>query len=265
MLVWSKSGRLLVWAVVIPLFVIIYGLPIAVIALASVSGQWNDILPRNLTLVHYANAFRSESFDSLTASILTGAIASVTALVSGTWAALALRKLKPLRKRVLDLIFFVPSAVPSVSIGLGLLVAFSQPPLLLNGTRLIVLIAHFVLISAFTYGNVSAGLARLPVECEQIAESLGARPFYRLRRITLPLLMPYLVAAFSLSFALSMGELGATVMIYPPGWVTLPVNIFALSDRGAIFDAATLTMILGAATLIVLWGLSRLSNTSVLR
>jgi len=264
-LVWSKSGRLLVWAVAIPLFVIIYGLPIAVIALASVSGQWNGILPRNLTLVHYANAFRSESFDSLTASILTGAIASVAALVSGTWAALALRKLKPLRKRVLDLVFFVPSAVPSVSIGLGLLVAFSQPPLLLNGTRLIVLIAHFVLISAFTYGNVSAGLARLPVECEQIAESLGARPFYRLRRITLPLLMPYLVAAFSLSFALSMGELGATVMIYPPGWVTLPVNIFALSDRGAIFDAATLTMILGAATLIVLWGLSRLSNRSVLR
>jgi 2-aminoethylphosphonate transport system permease protein len=264
-LVWSKSGRLLVWGVAIPLFLIVYGLPIAVIALASVSGQWNDILPTKLTLVHYANAFRSDSFDSLKASVATGAIASVAALISGTWAALALRQLNPLRKRILDLVFFIPSAVPSVSIGLGLLVAFSQPPLLLNGTRLIVLIAHFVLISAFTYGNVSAGLARLPIEYEQIAESLGARPFYRLRRITLPLLMPYLVAAFSLSFALSMGELGATVMIYPPGWVTLPVNIFALSDRGAIFDAATLTMILGVATLIVLWGLSRLSNRSVQR
>jgi 2-aminoethylphosphonate transport system permease protein len=77
--------------------------------------------------------------------------------------------------------------------------------------------------------------------------------------------MPYLIAAFSLSFALSMGELGATVMVYPPGWVTLPVDIFALSDRGAIFDAATLTMILGAATLIVLWALSRLSNKAMLR
>jgi hypothetical protein len=42
-----------------------------------------------------------------------------------------------------------------------LLVAFSRPPLLLNGTVAIVFIAHFVLISAFTYGNVSAGLARL--------------------------------------------------------------------------------------------------------
>ena len=151
------------------------------------------------------------------------------------------------------------------AVGLGLLVAFSQPPVLLNGTTLIVLIAHFVLISAFTYGNVSAGLARLPADCEQVAESLGARPFYRLRRVTLPLVAPYLIAAFSLSFALSMGELGATVMIYPPGWVTLPVGIFSLSDRGAVFDASALTMMLAAATLVVLVVLSRLSNRAAIR
>jgi 2-aminoethylphosphonate transport system permease protein len=166
---------------------------------------------------------------------------------------------------VLDLLFFVPSAVPSVSVGLALLVAFSRPPFLLNGTTWIVLIAHFVLISAFTYGNVTAGLARIPIDCEQVAESLGARPLYRLRRVTLPLLLPYLVAAFSLSFALSMGELGATVMIYPPGWVTLPVKVFALSDRGAIFDAATLATLLGLGTMIVLVVLSRVSNRAAAR
>jgi 2-aminoethylphosphonate transport system permease protein len=61
-----------------------------------------------------------------------------------------------------------------------------------------------------------------------------------------------------LSIALSMGELGATVMIYPPGWVTMPVGIFALSDRGAIFDAAALTMVLAISTSIVLVGLSHI-------
>jgi len=196
---------------------------------------------------------------------MTGLIASVVALVSGAWAALALRRLPRRGARVLDAVFFVPSAVPSVSVGLGLLVAFSQKPLLLNGTPWIVLVAHFVLVSAFTYGNLRAGLATIPVECEAIAESLGFRPFYRLRRVTLPLLSPYLISAFSLSFALSMGELGATIMIFPPGWVTLPVQIFALSDRGAIFEAATLTALLGFATLIVLTGLSRLSARSMTR
>ncbi len=126
-------------------------------------------------------------------------------------------------------------------------------------------IAHFVLVSAFTFGNVSAGLSRLPPDFEQVAASLGARPAYRLRRVILPMLQPYLIAAFSLSFAMSMGELGATVMVYPPGWVTLPVGIFALSDRGDVFEAAALTMILAFATLLVLVGLSRIPTRAELR
>ena len=265
MLVWSRSGRALTFALVAVLFALVYGLPIGVIALASISGQWNGVLPSQLTFAHYANALRGDSFEQLRVSLYTGIIASGVALVSGTWAALALRTRRPLTRRALDAVFFIPSAVPSVSVGLGLLVAFSRPPVLLNGTTLIVLIAHFVLISAFTYGNVSAGLARLPADFEQVAESLGARPLYRLRRVTLPLVTPYLIAAFSLSFALSMGELGATVMVYPPGWVTMPVGIFALSDRGAIFDAAALTMVLAASTLIVLLGLSRIPTKASAR
>lgn len=258
MLVWSRFGRALTSLLAAILFAVLYGLPIGVIALASISGQWNGVLPSHLTFEHYAGALHGDSFQQLRVSLATGFIASMLALVSGTWAALALRAQAPVPKRFLDAVFFIPSAVPSVSVGLGLLVAFSHPPVLLNGTTLIVLIAHFVLISAFTYGNVSAGLARLPADFEQVAESLGARPFYRLRRVTLPLVTPYLIAAFSLSFALSMGELGATVMVYPPGWVTMPVGIFALSDRGAIFDAAALTMVLACSTAIVLIGLSRI-------
>ncbi|HZS84059.1 MAG TPA: ABC transporter permease subunit [Stellaceae bacterium] len=265
MLVWSRSGRRLAWFLAALLFAVIYGLPIAMIALASISGQWNGVLPSHLTLMHFANSVQGESGDQLRVSIMTGAIASAVALVSGTCAALALRRIAGAPKRLLDAIFFIPSAVPSVSVGLGLLVAFSQPPVLLNGTTLIVVIAHFVLISAFTYGSVSAGLGRLAPDYEQVAESLGARAFYRLRRVTLPLVAPYLIAAFSLSFAFSMGELGATVMVYPPGWVTLPVGIFSLSDRGAIFDAAALTIILAVTTLIVLIGLSRVSTKAAVR
>ncbi|HJU25018.1 MAG TPA: ABC transporter permease subunit [Casimicrobiaceae bacterium] len=265
MLVWSSAGRALTWTLALALFAVLYGLPIGVIALASIAGQWNGVLPSLLTFEHYRNALSGDSFDQLRVSLGTAFVASGVALVSGTWAALALRRHRRVSRRFLDAVFFIPSAVPSVSVGLGLLVAFSRPPVLLNGTTLIVLTAHFVLVSAFTYGNVSAGLARLPADFEQVAESLGARPFYRLRRVTLPLVTPYLIAAFSLSIALSMGELGATVMVYPPGWVTMPVGIFALSDRGAIFDAAALTMVLAVSTSIVLVGLSHIPTRASVR
>jgi len=264
-LVWSRSGRLGAWGIAALLLAVFYVLPLAVIALASVAGQWNGALPSHLTFRHYADALHGDSGTQLRVSLLTGLMASLLALASGSWAALALRRLSPASRRLLDVLFFLPSAVPSVSVGLGLLVAFSRPPMLLNGTTAIVVLAHFILISAFTYGNVSAGLARLSPDYEQIAASLGARPFYLLRRVTLPLVAPYLIAAFSLSFALSMGELGATVMVYPPGWVTLPVGIFALTDRGEVFAGAALTMILVAVTLLVLLGLSRIPTKASAR
>lgn len=265
MLVWSRSGKALVWTAGALVMLIFYGAPIIVIVMASFARQWNGVLPTGFTFGHYATAFSGDSFSQIEVSLVTGVLASLFAVLVGTWAALALRSIAPVPRLILDLVFFMPSAVPSVSVGLGLLVAFSQPPVLLNGTTLIVLIAHFILISAFSYGNISAGLKRLRPDYEQVAESLGARPHYRLLHVTLPLVLPYVVGAFSLSFALSMGELGATSMVYPPGWVTMPVGIFALTDRGNIFDAAALTMLLIAVTLIVLLLLGRVSNRAAAR
>ncbi len=260
MLVWSRAGRLAIWTVAAVLLGVIFLAPLAVILVASLAEQWNGVLPQGLTLAHYGDAWTGASGDAAWASLATGLIASLCALVSGTWAALALRLQGDSLRKLLGWLFFVPSAVPSVSVGLGLLVAFSQPPILLNGTVAIVMIAHFVLISAFTFGNVSAGLSRLSPDFEQVASSLGARPAYRLRHVTLPLVAPYLIAAFGLSFALSMGELGATVMVYPPGWVTLPVAIFSLTDRGDIFSGAALTMVLVVVTLALLLGLEKVAS-----
>ncbi|ELE5201797.1 ABC transporter permease subunit [Salmonella enterica] len=154
----------------------------------------------------------------------------------------------------------LPSAIPSVSVGLGILVAFSQGPLQMNGTLWIVLTAHFVLISAFTFSNVSTGLARISADIENVASSLGASPWYRLRHVTLPLLMPWMMSALALSLSLSMGELGATMMIYPPGWTTLPVAIFSLTDRGNIADGAALTIVLVAITLLLMMKLERIAK-----
>jgi 2-aminoethylphosphonate transport system permease protein len=263
MLVWSFSGRLVAWTIAALLVGVIFLAPLAVILASSLASQWSDVLPAGATLDHYGQAFSGASGQAVLASLITGFAASALALVSGASAALALRLQDDRAQKWLGWFYFIPSAVPSVSIGLGLLVAFSQKPLLLNGTVAIVIIAHFVMISAFAFGNVSAGLKRLSPDFELIASSLGARPLYRLRRVTLPLIAPHLIAAFGLSFALSMGELGATIMIYPPGWVTLPVAIFSLTDRGEIFSGAALTMVLVVATLAVLLWLELVAARSI--
>jgi 2-aminoethylphosphonate transport system permease protein len=47
------------------------------------------------------------------------------------------------------------------------------------------------------------------------------------------------------------------VMVYPPGWVTMPVGIFSLTDRGDVFQGAALTMLLVLVTLFVLVAVSK--------
>ncbi|MFF9848137.1 ABC transporter permease [Streptomyces litmocidini] len=265
MLVHSRTGRWTAWFLFAVLFVPLFALPLLVILAASFSTHWSGALPSGPTTAHYAAAVRGESLQALTTSLVTAVTASVVALTVGTWAALAAAALGKKGKRALDALFMLPVAVPSVVVGLAVLVAFSQPPVLLNGTRWIVILAHTVLVTAFAHQSVSAALRRLDPMYEQAAASLGARPSYVLLRVKLPLLLPSLTAAAGLCFALSMGELGATMMLYPPDWMPLPVLVFTATDRGSLFTGSALAVVLMAATLLVLLTVSRIRTKAPYR
>jgi 2-aminoethylphosphonate transport system permease protein len=264
-LVHSRTGKWTAWVLFAVLFVPLFALPLLVILAASFSTHWSGAFPSGPTTAHYAAAVRGESLQALTTSLVTAVTASVVALTVGTWAALAAAALGKKGKRVLDALFMLPVAVPSVVVGLAVLVAFSQPPMLLNGTRWIVILAHTVLVTAFAHQSVSAALRRLDPMYEQAAASLGARPSYVLLRVKLPLLLPSLTAAAGLCFALSMGELSATMMLYPPDWMPLPVLIFTATDRGSLFTGSALAVVLMAATLLALLAVSRIRTRASYR
>ncbi|HEP0305211.1 TPA: 2-aminoethylphosphonate ABC transport system, membrane component PhnV [Providencia rettgeri] len=260
MLIWSKKGRVTATIIAISLFSLLFLLPLVMILMSSFSRQWNGILPSGFTFEHFVNAFSGPAWDAMLSSLVIGFSASLFALFCGLWAALALRRHSGKIQKWLSIAFYLPSAIPSVSIGLGILVAFSQGYLQMNGTFWIVFSAHFVLISAFTFSNVSTGLARISPDIENVAFSLGASPWYRLCHVTLPLLMPWMISALALSLSLSLGELGATMMLYPPGWATLPVSIFSLTDRGNIADGSALTIVLVSITLLLMMKLEKVAK-----
>lgn len=265
MLFWSRRHRFTVLAVFTVVVLIVFVAPLATVLLAGLSGSWNGPLPSDLGFARFGEALSGENLASLSVSLQTAFIAGGLALVLGAWAALAAREAPKWLERVTDAVFHLPIAVPSVAIGLGLLIAFNSRPLLLGGTRWIVIVAHFVLVLAFAFSSVSAALDRLNPAFRQAAESLGAGPARVLLRVTLPLLLPALGAAAGLAVALSMGELGATVMVYPATWKTLPVTIFGLTDRGQAFQAAASTTVLLMVTLLVLVLLGRVRGRAAVR
>ncbi|MFF3089372.1 ABC transporter permease [Streptomyces nojiriensis] len=265
MLVHSKSGRWAAWGLFGLLFLPLFALPLLVVVAASFATHWSGSFPSGPTTGNYAAAVRGESLQALTTSLVTALAASLLALAVGTWAALAAATLGRRGKRFLDALFMLPVAVPSVVVGLAVLVAFSRPPVLLNGTSSIVILAHTILVTAFAHQSVSAAIVRLDPAYEQAAASLGARPAYVLWRVRLPLLLPSLTAAAGLCFALSMGELSATMMLYPPDWMPLPVRIFTATDRGSLFSGSAVAVVLMATTLLVLLAVSRVRTRASYR
>ncbi|MFE3290922.1 ABC transporter permease [Rhodococcus sp. NPDC059234] len=258
MLLWTTRARTLTLAVFGLVVAVVFVAPIATVVLAALAGSWTGPLPSDLGGKNIAAALSDENVASLAVSLQTAFIAGALALFVGTWAALAAREAPGWLRTTTEATFHLPIAVPSVAIGLGLLIAFNSEPLLLGGTKWIVILAHTVLVLAFAFSSVSAALDRLDPAYRQAAESLGAGPARVLARVTLPLLLPALGAAAGLSIALSMGELGATVMVYPATWKTLPVTIFGLSDRGQVFQAAADTTLLLAVTLVALLVVGRI-------
>ena len=83
MLVWSRSGRFLVWLVAALLIGIIFIAPLAVILTASLAQQWNGVLPTGFTFEHYSAAGSGASGDAVVASLITGLVASLLALLCG--------------------------------------------------------------------------------------------------------------------------------------------------------------------------------------
>ncbi|MBB5960010.1 ABC-type Fe3+ transport system permease subunit [Saccharothrix tamanrassetensis] len=258
-LLWTRRSRAVAIALFAVLFTVVVVAPLAMIVLASVAGSWNGVLPSNLTGEHLASAVSGDAVASAVVSAQTAVIAALTAVVLGTWLALGPAKAPAGVRRVLDAAAHLPLAVPSVVVGLGLLVAFSRSPLLLNGTRWIVLVAHLVILLPFTFSVVSAAQRRVDPLPAAVAESLGASALHVLWRVRVPVLLPAMSASASLGLALSMGEVGATIMLYPPDWRTLPVSVFALTDRGQVFAASASTVLLLGTTLagLVALGLVR--------
>ncbi|WP_028477980.1 iron ABC transporter permease [Nocardia sp. CNY236] len=265
MLVWTKTGRALVLTAFALVVAIVFIAPIATVAAAALAGSWTGPLPTDLGLANVRRALSEQDAASLMVSLQTAILASGFALVLGTWAALAAAQAPKWCRTFADAVFHLPVAVPSVAIGLGVLITFNERPLLLGGTKWIVILAHTVLVLAYVFSAVSAALGQLDPAYHHVAQSLGAGPIRILFQVTLPLLLPALGAAAGLAIALSMGELGATIMVYPATWRTLPITIFGQTDRGEVFHAAASTSLLVLLTLASLVLLGRIRGRAALR
>ena len=182
-------------------------------------------------------------------SLLIGLTASAVATVLGTMAGMAMYRYRP---RLLSILVLAPIAIPEILMGVSLLIFF----VLLNLTLglVSVALAHIAFCIGFVAIVVRSRLAGMDESLTEAARDCGASPLNAFRYVTLPLIMPGVIAGALMAFTLSIDDFVITFFTAGAGTVTLPLQIYSMIKIAVtpeVNAVSTLLMLLTLALIIV--------------
>ena len=217
--------------------------------LVTVWGGWS--------LKWYAELWSNQGLlDAAWISIKVAVISSTIATVLGVMSGFALARVPRFLGRTLfSGMVLAPLVMPEVITGLSLMLTFIAVGLS-RGIETII-IAHATFSMCYVAVVVQARLAGFDTSLEEAAQDLGARPARVFWYVTLPLIMPGVVAGWLLSFTLSLDDLVIASFASGPGSTTLPMKIFSSARLGVTPEInAIATILIGLIAIgTVVWSL----------
>lgn len=247
------TGRRLLAAHTALIYLFLY-LPIAILVVFSFNSARQTAVWDGFTLDWYRKLVANERLlDSVQNSLLVAGITTLVATVLGTLAALALARpgFRGFRGRgTTETVLFLPVILPEVVMGAALLTFFGSVELRLSIWT--VVIAHVVFSVSYVAIVVRARLSGLDPSLEEAARDLGAGPFDTFRRVTLPLILPGVVAAALLVFTLSIDDYVVTSFVAGVGATTLPLHIYSMLKLGVTPEVNAVSTLLLAATVVLI-------------
>jgi thiamine transport system permease protein len=177
--------------------------------------------------------------------------ASIIALIVGGLAAYGLRHQTRVT-RWLDIVFLLPMGASAVTLGLGLLLAYSRPPFLWATSPWIIPAVHSLAALPFVIRTIQPALSSIPSHLPESAAVLGASPLKVIQFVEWPLIRRAILSSIIFAFTISLGEFGATAFLTRPDFPTIPIAIFRyLSQPGGLNYGQALAM---AVILLVVCG-----------
>ncbi|ASN38448.1 MAG: ABC transporter permease [Paeniglutamicibacter terrestris] len=185
---------------------------------------------RGFTLNNWQNPCGAPNVcESLVNSLQVGVVATVIATVLGTCIALGLVRYKFKFRNTADLLIILPLATPEVVLGASLLAQFLNLGWELGFTTIV--ISHVIFCMSFVVVTVRARVSSLDPRLEEAASDLYASPLATFWKVTFPLLLPGVVAAALLSFAMSFDDFIIT-NFNSGNFSTFPKFIYVSATRG---------------------------------
>jgi spermidine/putrescine transport system permease protein len=244
----TKQSKWL-WAVALLTYAFLY-LPLVIVVMYSFNDSRLNAEWVGFTFKWYQILFNDEQM-LLAArnSLLIGVVTSFFATIFGTLAGMAMYKYK---LRLLPVLVLTPIAIPEILMGVSLLMFF----VMLNMTLGLfsVTLAHIAFCIGFVAIVVRSRLQGMDEALVEAARDLGATPLQAFRLITMPLIMPGIIAGALMAFTLSIDDFVITFFTAGAGASTLPLQIYSMiriAVTPEVNAISTLLMLLTLALILI--------------
>ena len=193
--------------------------------------------------------------DAIVESVITSVLTSLGAVaicvpIGYLMANLLVRGARRFRSLALigDLITALPLGIPAVIFGVGFLLTYTQPPLILYGTRTVIVLVYIVLMLPFATRMQMTAMLSLGNTYNEASATSGASPFVTTTRITLPLMRPTILSAVALMFILLTHEFAASLLVRASTTQVMGTLLFDMWQNGSYPMVAAMALLMTAVT-----------------
>ena len=250
----SKNARF-----VLTSFVLVFAMFILLFYGTIFTGAFTKVWGYNyeLTFRHFLYAF-SVGMDTIKDTLIVAVTSTPLSGFMGMLIAFLVVRFRFPGKGSMEFTSILNFAVPGTVVGIGYILAFNRPPLLLIGT-LTILVLNFVF--RYVPVGIQSGIAvlrQIDPSIEEAAQNLGADGLTTFRKVTLPLIAPAFFSGLVFAFVRAMTAISAAVFLVSAQWNLLTVQILNQVGSGRLGVAAAFSVILIFIVLVAITIIGRI-------
>jgi iron(III) transport system permease protein len=227
-------------------------LPNMIIFLSSLMKGRGSRFTLDFSLAAYERVFYSVP-TAVTNTFFLATMSALADVLLAVLIAYVLVRGKTRLRGLLDSLVILPMAIPGTVLAVGFIIVFNQPPLLLTGTWLILVVSYAIRRLPYAVRACTAILQQIDTSIEEASVNLGVPPMRTFARVVLPLMVPAIIAGGVMAWVTAISELSSTILLYYGPWSTMSVQIFNNVFSDEFGSASALATILIAATFIPLF------------
>ncbi len=212
-----------------------------------------------LTLINYKHVF-TVGWEFIKDTLLLSSVATpIAGILAMIIAFLVVRKNFP-GKRLMEMVSLLTFAVPGTVVGIGYILAFNEPPLVLTGTAAIIILLFIFRDIAVGVQTGIAELQQIDPSIEEASTDLGADSSFTFRKITLPLITPAFYSGLAFTFVKCMTAISAVIFVVSGKWNLITIAILGSVENSDLSQAAAFSVVIIVFILLALWLIQFLVN-----